>query len=399
MIRENPYRLFFPLGWLLGLAGAALWPLMLHGAIASYPKEIHADTMMGGFLVLFVAGFLMTALPRFTGTPGLEGWELTLFGASVLGVFSTVFLQNRLPFHFALLINLVFLLLFCIRRIRERTVLPPPPLIFVFAGLAGGIASLSCFMLHDLGGGAEFFKTLAQLFFYQGFQLCLVLGVGIFLIPNLLGHPTCTPPVTIGIRTPGSQHLPYLRFVPKPLWVVIALFFLSFYIQADVSERAGFAIRAAILALVSFHDWKIHRLPRVRSTVSIGLWASCWLLVAGLWLQVLRPSYDIHARHLTYIGGFGLMTFLIATRVTLAHGGHDMTLETKSRLLKAAIGLILLAAFTRTIARLMPEPVYLHHLDYAAWSWISGLALWGYLCLPRMFHEGNQGGEAPPPHD
>jgi uncharacterized protein involved in response to NO len=227
-------------------------------------------------------------------------------------------------------------------------------------------------------------QSISQLFFYQGLQLCLVLGVGIFLIPNLLGHPTCTPPVTIGIRTPASRRLPYLRFVPKPLWAVIALFFLSFYVQAALSERAGLMIRALILALVSFHDWKIYRLPPVRSTVSIGLWVSCWLLLAGLWLQVLRPAYDIHARHMTYIGGFGLMTLVIATRVTLAHGGHDMTLERRSRLLKGAVALILLASFTRVIARLLPEPIYFDHLAYAAWAWIAALILWGSLTLPRM---------------
>jgi uncharacterized protein involved in response to NO len=381
---ENPFRLFFPLGWLLGMAGVLLWPLMLSGAITVYPKEIHADAMMGGFLILFVAGFLMTALPRFAGTFDLERGELFLFLSSAIVLVITIFFQNRLPFHAALLITLVFLFLFCIRRIRNRTTLPPPPLIFAFAGLAGGILSLSCLLLHDLTGGATVWLSVSRLFFYQGLQLCLVLGVGIFLIPNLLGHPTCTPPVTIGVRTPGSQHLPYLRFVPKPLWIVIGLFFVSFYFQAAYSERVGTAIRAAILALVSFHDWKIYRLPPVRSTVSIALWISCWLLLAGLWLQVVRPAYDIHARHLIYIGGFGLMTLMIATRVILAHGGHNMMLEKRSRLLKGAVALVLLATFTRVIARLFPETVYLHHLAYAAWAWIAGLILWGLLILPKM---------------
>lgn len=369
MNAKNPYRIFFPLGWFLGLAGVSIWILMFSQIIVSYPKEIHADIMMGGFLIFFVAGFLLTALPWFTGTKGLDTPESLFLGISVAGIFATVFLQNRLPYHAALLIHLVLLFIFCLRRVRHQRAPTPPPLIFVFAGLGGGILSL-----------ATFSKSMSQLFFYQGFLLSFVLGVGIFLVPNLLGHGGCTQPIPLAIGTP---RMTFLRSIPKLLWIVMTLFFLSFYIQTSLSERTGLTIRAALLTLVSFHDWKIYRLPTVRSALSIGLWLSCWLLLGGLWLQVVNPSYDIHARHLTYIGGFGLTTLMIATRVTLSHGGHDMTLESRSKRLQGAIVMILLAALTRVLARWLPEPYYWNHLDYASWLWVIGLLLWGSLCFPR----------------
>ena len=145
---------------------------------------------------------------------------------------------------------------------------------------------------------------------------------------------------------------------------------------------AGRMMRASIFSLVAFHDWKIFRLPRVRSAVSVGLWISCWLLIGGLWLQVVAPDADLHVRHLSYIGGFGLMTFAIATRVILAHGAHDLRIEKKSLLLKFSIGLVVMAALTRAIARFLPESYYWHHLGYAALAWLAASFLWAWLCFP-----------------
>src|ERR1041385_4903412 len=69
----DPYRLFFPLGILLGLAGVAIWPLNYFGVITGYWGMSHAFTQADGFLFCFIAGFLLTALPRFTNTdvPGI----------------------------------------------------------------------------------------------------------------------------------------------------------------------------------------------------------------------------------------------------------------------------------------------------------------------------------------
>jgi len=384
VIEADAYRFFFPLGWFLAVAGVFLWILFLYHVIDLYPKELHADTMSGGFLILFASGFLMTAVPRFTGTFGLEPWELGLFGSACLSVVGTLFLPSRLPFHAAEAATLFFLLAFCLRRIRLRTVLPPPPLVFVLAGLTTGIAGCVFQAVHDATARFEALAILSQLYFYQGLQLLLILGIGIFLIPNLLGHPTCMPPVTVGIRTPGSAALPYFRYVPKPMWIVIAVFLSSFGLEAYGQVIAAHALRTAIVALVCLHDWKISRLPKARSTVSWSLWISCWLLLLGLVFQLFAPAYDIHARHLTYIGGMGLMTLIIATRVTLSHGGHDMALEKTSKLLKIFAGLMLLAATTRAAARFLPEEAYWNHLLFAAWVWIAALILWGTFALPRL---------------
>jgi uncharacterized protein involved in response to NO len=380
----DAYRFFFPTGWVFGLAGSVLWILFLQKAIAIYPKEWHADLMMGGFLPLFAAGFLMTAVPRFTGSFGPGRGELALAAALAAGLLATAFLPSRFPFHACLAAFGLLLLAFCWRRIRRRSAYPPPPLVFALLAFAVQTAAASLQAAHDLTGRWEALNALGRLYLYDGFQLLLILGVGIFLIPNLLGHPSCTPPVTVGIRPPDAKPLPFFRLVPLPLWIVSAVMLASFALEVWVSPVAARAIRAAVFTLVAFHDWKIHRRPGVRSAMAFSLWLSCWLLLLGLWLPVVLPAHALHVRHMAYVGGFGLMTLAVATRVTLAHGGHDLALERTSRLFKTAALLVLLAAATRAVARLLPETAYWNHLLFAAWTWTLGLLIWGGFALPRI---------------
>src|SRR5262249_57767801 len=65
---REPYRVFFPLGMLFGLCGVAIWPLYSFGVTATYSGRSHAFVQIFGFLYAFIAGFLLTAVPRFTGT-------------------------------------------------------------------------------------------------------------------------------------------------------------------------------------------------------------------------------------------------------------------------------------------------------------------------------------------
>src|SRR5689334_25372295 len=66
--RTDPYRIFFPLGIILGLLGVSIWPVYYFGLTDGYSGRAHAFVQMDGFLYSFIVGFLLTAIPRFTGT-------------------------------------------------------------------------------------------------------------------------------------------------------------------------------------------------------------------------------------------------------------------------------------------------------------------------------------------
>src|SRR5205814_2875685 len=64
----DPYRIFFPLGIVLGACGVSIWPLYYYGVTEGYSGRAHALVQTDGFLYAFITGFLLTAIPRFTGT-------------------------------------------------------------------------------------------------------------------------------------------------------------------------------------------------------------------------------------------------------------------------------------------------------------------------------------------
>ena len=62
----EPFRIFFPAGILIGMAGVALWPAYYFDRTAAYPSISHARLMIEGFMASFIIGFLGTAGPRIT---------------------------------------------------------------------------------------------------------------------------------------------------------------------------------------------------------------------------------------------------------------------------------------------------------------------------------------------
>src|SRR4249919_324641 len=79
-LTEEPFRVFFPTGALLGTAGVSLWVLYYCGVAIPYPNVTHARLMIEGFMASFIFGFLGTAGPRLTSAPPFSPAELaTIF--------------------------------------------------------------------------------------------------------------------------------------------------------------------------------------------------------------------------------------------------------------------------------------------------------------------------------
>jgi uncharacterized protein involved in response to NO len=318
---ENPYRYFFPLGIALGLWGAAMkipgFPLVFPG--------IHSTLMIGGFALAFTAGFLVTAIPKMTGSLPLRAWELLLILVALL-------LHSGLA-AFALLV-------FVLHRSRTGQVALSGSLQAVVYGLAFGV----------LGTVAN-----QPLFLNQSMMILIVVGVGGRLLVNILGWG---PPAPI-------------RWFRSTL----ALIAVAFVMEAWVPELllAARWVRAAAFLSLALQTWRLHRLPADRTRLGFGLWASLWLITAGQVLWAALPDYTVNSEHLIFIGGYSLMVLAVATRVSLAHGGYPRDPETRSPAMLVAGLLVLAAAGAR----------FHQHLPLAAWLWILGVAIWSAVILPR----------------
>jgi uncharacterized protein involved in response to NO len=87
--------------------------------------------------------------------------------------------------------------------------------------------------------------------------------------------------------------------------------------------------------------------------------------------------------HLTLIGGFAIITFVVATRVVFGHSGNLDRLKGPNRWLLVAVGLMLFAMATRISGDFWPAIMASHYI-YGAVIWICGVLLWSFYVLPKV---------------
>lgn len=363
------YRVFFPAGFILGFWGAFVWILYTFNFI-KYPGTLHPEIMMGGFLLSFVVGFLCTAVPRFTNSFASTKKEIIISILLVLALFVSQFISSIQCFRMCSLSIFIFLASFVGRRFLYRKKNPPASFLFIGVGIISGLIGSSVLFLNKFNFIPFNLFSLGRLFIVQGYVLSFVLGIGSRLIPSLLGF---APP-------PDQAQ----KGLTVKIYLLLSLFFImSYIVESFLSAYIGMILRDFIIIFIAFASWKIFRLPKRKAIHAYGLWLSCWLLVLGHTGASLFLEYKIHFMHLFYIGGLSLMTILIATRVTLSHGGHDVRMEVKSKALFTIIALFLTAAVIRFIAGFWSDE-YQSYLLYAAVMWLFGLITWGVFFIPKV---------------
>ena len=187
----DPYRIFFPLGIILGACGVSIWPLYYYGFIESYSGRAHAFMQTDGFLYAFVAGFLLTAIPRFTGTqpPSLRTQYVlaVIIAAAALAAEFQYFAAGLTGFIAAH----VMLVVLAVRRFIRRQQDPPATFSLIGIGLMSGIIAGLINAGISLGLIPPSWDVLGKRLLTEGMVLLLVLGVGGFLGPRLLGSRNC----------------------------------------------------------------------------------------------------------------------------------------------------------------------------------------------------------------
>jgi uncharacterized protein involved in response to NO len=375
---EEPFRIFFPLGVLVGISGVSLWPLYFSGIHKFYPGIMHARLMIEGFMGAFVIGFLGTAGPRLTGTAHFSRTELgalvTLFAAAV-----GMHIGER--YFFGDLIFLALLLFFAVRmsgRFLRRTDLPPPTFALVAFAFLTAIVAAILLLIGAFGSGSPRCTLLGMLLLYQGFVLYLVLGIGGFLLPRFL-------------VLPAKPDLPETRELTGP-WKRRALFALgigflllaSFVVEVFLpAPRLAAWLRFGAAGTFLASEIPLHRSAARRVTVTRALRLALVLLLLGLFFPVLWPWQRVAGLHLVFIGGFTLIAFTVATRVVLGHTGQGHLVSEPLRFLRATTVLLLLGAAFRIAGDFFLAPRG-PLLSVASYLWITAAIVWSCRVLRRV---------------
>jgi uncharacterized protein involved in response to NO len=101
------------------------------------------------------------------------------------------------------------------------------------------------------------------------------------------------------------------------------------------------------------------------------------LAAAGLW-----PDLRVAALHVTFIGGFALLAFAVATHVALGHLGLEAVRDRRP-----VVVILVAASFgLATLARVAADAsgAYFVHLGWAAGLWLMGSAAWLLVLGPKL---------------
>ena len=363
----EPYRVLFPLGLIFAVLGGFVW-LSYGNPNYPYPGQQHAELMVGVFIYAFISGFLMTAIPKMTASFPATNTDVAVAAGFVIanGVFALS--GESTLFYFSSASAILYLMVFFAKRFLARTKSIPPFFPFVLLALLAGLVG-ALVLAFEVGGVAS---LIARKLYFETLILFLVLGIGSRLIPVISGR---------GVSDSKKPSEPYLNIA---LGVLVLL---SVVLQGFGYLQTGGLLKFLVVSWISVFKWGLFKTAPSNSRLALGMRLSGTLVPLGLLLSALQPGMAIHWMHLTYIGGFGLMTLTVASRVTLAHGSYDLSFEGRSTALWITGGLILLATATRVSAPFMGEG-YISHLKYAAIVWIAAVCVWSSVFLVRMIKRG-----------
>lgn len=379
MLREEPYRIFFPLGMLASIWGVLMWPLLYDGGLKFYPGEAHTRIMIECFMGAFIAGFLGTAFPRVTGNRSWSWGEFLV----ILGLWCAMLASHSIndvkagdAAFAAMLVALIATM--AVRWIFGNRDTPPPGFILVFLGLIGAVLSAAFLSLETSPSFVQW--QWARLLLFQGFVLLPLMGVGPYLLPRFFGL--------------SSSHS--LDDSPSPptgwwrkMWVSLAaalLILTTFALEVHGQPMIGQVLRAVVILAWFAMELPIFRRAKLSTTPgNTARWALAGL-AAGCLCAALWPYARIGSLHLFFASGIGLITVAVGTRVILGHAGRHDLLGGKIVWLRWVTGLLILAATTRMSADFLPTIRISHH-NYAAWTWALAGVVWLIALIPYLFQD------------
>lgn len=372
----EPYKIFFPISILGGMTGVGVWVLRWISEQNSlsffsniYPLKLHISLMTVFFLLPVMKGFVFTAIPRFTGTPFLTSREKSLLAAFQLGlIFVVLFYNDSILFYTVQSLDFVFLFLFILHRFKISKVKLSSYLYFLVGG----------FFLGFLGSISELISNYLNLYYlfifgkdmiFYGMIPCIIFGTGTRIIPMIVNSEDPTR------RMKWMTQAENQRWTKHTLILYIISFFLEIILIQFNAEYFTKGLRFIICFYWIVNFFHIFELSAFKNKLPRLILVSTYLFTIGLIGHSFGLRYSPHLAHIYLIGGLSLLILGIMTRVTLSHGGGDMSLEKNSNVFYWITGILLFSGFTRAFVYLTPESTA-SHLAYAAILFIIGLFFW-----------------------
>ena len=359
------FRPFFLFGAIYAGLAILAWLPMFNGELqlstAFSPVDWHVHEMLYGYVSAVVTGFLLTAIPNWTGRLPIQGTPLlVLVSMWIVGrVFVTVSAETG--WLLAAIVDVSFLALVVASAAREvifgknwRNLQVVGLVTFLLAG------NIAFHVEAHIRGTAEYGARIGI-----AVIVLLIVVIGGRIVPSFTRN-------WLARENPGRLPSPFGRFdiavigftaVTLVLWVAQPLGRLT---------AATLAFTAA-LNFVRLARWAGDRTWRDRLVLILHVGYSFvpfgFLLASAAALDIVMPGAGIHA---WTVGGAGTMTLAVMTRASLSHTGNALTASAATQAIYAAV---IVAAVARICASLEPAwSEVLLHITAFAWC----LAFFGF---------------------
>jgi uncharacterized protein involved in response to NO len=374
-VLDQGFRPFFLLAGLWGGLTVPLW-LASHGGIVEIApvygdRNWHAHELLFGYAATAVAGFLLTAIPNWTGRLPVRGWPLAALAGIWVAGRTAVLSAEMIGLVAAAIIDLAFLGALIAIALREiirgrnwRNL--------VVIGFVTSLFMANMLFHVSVAAGAE--PDLALRMAIATLIMLIVL-IGGRIVPsftrNWLAKRGSKLPASFGRIDRIAMAASALALIA---WVTMPF-------SAFTAVLAAAASLALMFRLARWRGWATFREPLLLVLhlgylfVPLGFLA----IAANPWVSLPHGSVV----HLWTVGAIGTMTLAVMTRASLGHTGRMLT---ASPVTTTLYGAMIAAALLRALAPVTPVHAELLLLSAAVWSAALlgfAIAFWPVLTGPR----------------
>jgi len=370
------FRPFFLLGSIWAAIAVPLWIATYVLGPAEIPFETglawHAHEMIFGYGAAIIAGFLLTAVPNWTGRPPVAG--AMLVGLAAFWVVGRIALISKLgPYWVGAIVDAVFLICFAALIWRE-----------VIAGkswrnlkVAGAVSILAIANIgfHIAQNGQPLMP-----------QMVLHIGMAVILILIILIGGRVTPNFTRNwLKQRGAKMSVADGRFDAVVLVLSVVAIASWVIFPNHISSGVMMVLAGLMNIARLTRWRFWATfsePLVLILHVGYAWASLAFLLLGL--SGLDPVTfpRLAGIHALGTGAIGVMTLAMMTRATLGHSGRALSAGTGTILIYLLInGAALLRVTTPFLEASLQSSVTIVSAVFWSLAFMSFIVVYGPLLV------------------
>ena len=378
------FRPFFLFGAIYAGIAVLAWLPIFNGELILWSAfsavDWHVHEMLYGFLPAVVTGFLLTAIPNWTGRLPIQGMPLLVLVLVWLAGRACVTFSAETGWLLAAVVDVSFLALVVAATVREIVIgkswqnLRVVGLVTLL--LAGNIA----FHIEaHVQGTAEYGARVGI-----AAVVLLIVVIGGRIVPSFTRN-------WLARENPGRLPTPFARFDVMAMGVTAVT--LVLWTWQPIGQLIASALFiAGVLNSVRLARWAGDRTCRDRLVLILHIGYAFvplgFLLASAAALDIIASGAGVHA---WTVGAAGIMTLAVMTRASLGHTGNALI---ASPMTQAIYATVVIASLARICASLEPgwSDVLLH---VTAFAWCA--AFFGFaLSFGPMLIGGRRGTQSAP---